>query len=175
MKRSELALILQIAARIDPGILVIGSQSILGSYDEAELPDEAVASIEVDVAFIDDPHAEKADVLDGAIGELSPFHQRYGIYGQGVEVRTATLPDGWERRVVSFGRAWCLEPHDLVISKLIAGRPKDFEFAGALIDAGLVSVATLLERAHAVDLPHTASQRLINNVGAYDRGMAPEL
>ena len=53
--------------------LVIGSQSILGSYDEDDLPDRAVASVEVDIAFIDDADASKADLVDGVIGEMSPF------------------------------------------------------------------------------------------------------
>src|SRR6266508_2921970 len=56
MNRSELAHILRAAGKIaeDPDILVIGSQSILGSYDERELPDEATRSIEADIAYFDD-------------------------------------------------------------------------------------------------------------------------
>lgn len=40
MRRSELAHILRAACDVthDPEILVIGSQSILGSFDEEELP-----------------------------------------------------------------------------------------------------------------------------------------
>jgi hypothetical protein len=41
----------------------------------------------------------------------------------------------------------CLEPHDLVVSKLVAGRDKDFEFAHALLAQGLVRAQTLIERA----------------------------
>ena len=39
----------------DPNVLVIGSQSILGSYSENELPPEATGSMEVDTAFFSDP------------------------------------------------------------------------------------------------------------------------
>jgi len=156
MNRDQLAHILRAAATIadDAHILVIGSQSILGSFDDSALPDAAIASIEVDVAFLDDPGAQKADLVDGAIGEMSSFHQTFGIYGQGVEVSTAVLPSGWEDRVVMFepkdarpSQARCLDPHDLVISKLVAHRPKDLEFAGALIHAELVSFKTLKQRA----------------------------
>jgi len=42
--------------------------------------------------------------------------------------------------------AWCLEPHDLWVSKAIAGRPKDVEFCRALLDRGLVRGARLRER-----------------------------
>ena len=42
--------------------------------------------------------------------------------------------------------AWCLEPHDLWISKAVASRPKDIEFCGALLQRDLVSADHLRER-----------------------------
>jgi len=42
------------------------------------LPTEATASMEVDVAFFDDLDEAKADAVDGAIGELSDFHETFG-------------------------------------------------------------------------------------------------
>ena len=80
-------------------VVVIGSQAILGSYDESQLPDEAIGSIEVDVTFFDDPEAAKSDKVDGAIGELSSFHEMYQYYAQGVSISTATLPKSWENRL----------------------------------------------------------------------------
>lgn len=77
----------------------------------------------------------------------------FGYYGQGVSVATAVLPAGWRDRVVRFDRAdaepsaaVCIEAHDLVVSKLVAGREKDISFAGALIRERLVDVSTLLEK-----------------------------
>lgn len=163
MRREELAHVLRAAARIadDQEILVIGSQAILGSYWEDDLPEEAWLSVEADVAFLDDPDATKADLVDGAIGELSEFHQTNSYYAQGVEVRTAILPDGWRNRLVRFSdrsaepaTAVCLEPHDLVISKLAAHREKDFAFASALLAAGLVDTDVLLERARLLPSEH---------------------
>ncbi len=46
----------------------------------------------------------------------------------------------------SPSKSLCLEPHDLVVSKLVAGREKDRVFARVLIEAGLVRVETLCER-----------------------------
>jgi hypothetical protein len=48
MTREQLAHVLRAASRIaqDPDVLVIGSQSILGSYSEDELPPEATGSME---------------------------------------------------------------------------------------------------------------------------------
>jgi hypothetical protein len=73
MKRDELAHILRAASRIvgEHDIVVIGSQSIRGSFTEDQLPEPAVASIEADLAFLDDPDNRKSDEVDGAIGEDS--------------------------------------------------------------------------------------------------------
>jgi uncharacterized nucleotidyltransferase DUF6036 len=171
VKRSELAHILRAASDVtdDPAILVIGSQAILASFPEEELPDEAVRSIEADVAFLDDPDERKSDAVDGAIGEESLFHETHGIYGQGVGISTAILPSGWEGRLVAFesseagdSRAVCLDPHDLVVSKLVAGREKDFDFARALLSARLVQADILLVRAEL--LPAAVRDRVIRSV-----------
>lgn len=156
MRRSEFAHLLRSAAKIanDPEVVVIGSQSILGSFDEDQLPDQAVASMEADIAFFADPNNTKSDAVDAAIGEDSAFHQMYGYYAQGVEVGTAMLPTGWRDRVVVYadastapGRGVCLDPHDLAISKLAATREKDYEFVWALLLAGLLDIDLLRNRA----------------------------
>jgi hypothetical protein len=71
MNRRQLAHLLRASAHIagDQDILVIGSQAILGSFDEDDLPAPATASREVALAFLDDPDGHKADLVDGAIGE----------------------------------------------------------------------------------------------------------
>ena len=96
VKPAHLAHIPRAASQIadDPDVVVIGSQSILGTFDEDVLPDPVIGSVEADVTFWDDPHDLKSDAVDGAIGEDSGFHQTYGYYAQGVSVSTAVLPDG---------------------------------------------------------------------------------
>ena len=81
------------------------------------------------------------------------FHETFGYYVQGVSEATAVLPPGWRERLVRYESpatrgvvAWCLELHDLWISKAIAGRPQDAEFCRAILDAGHVSPATLAAR-----------------------------
>ncbi|QIM15343.1 hypothetical protein G7067_01225 [Leucobacter insecticola] len=75
-------------------IIIIGSQSILGTYNEYELPDESTMSVEADVVPIfDDANESQSTFLDGGIGEFSPFHQLHGYYAQGVGRHTATLPE----------------------------------------------------------------------------------
>jgi hypothetical protein len=68
VRREQLEHVLRAASQIadDPHVLVIGSQSVLGSLPEERLPLAATASIEVDVAFFDDPDDRKADLVDGA-------------------------------------------------------------------------------------------------------------
>jgi hypothetical protein len=158
---------------------VIGSQAILGSYSEEELPIEAVLSMEADIAFRDDPDESKSDAVDGALGEGSSFHSMNSYYAQGVSVSTAKLPAGWESRVVAYerrdadpSRAVCLEPHDLVVSKLVAGREKDVDFATALIGAHLVDPATLVERAVTLPLPGGAIRRVGEAIGRCARRAA---
>lgn len=55
------------------------------------------------------------------------------------------------------GRGLCLEPHDLVVAKLLAHREKDLGFARALLDAGLVDRHLLLSR---LDMTETIPIRL---------------
>jgi hypothetical protein len=159
MTREQLEHILRAAAQIaaERDVLVIGSQSLLGTFAEDSLPHEATASIEADVAFFDDPDDAKADLVDGAIGELSEFHEAFGIYAQGVSVTTAVLPTGWQERVVPFatlatapGRGLCLDPHDCVISKLVANREKDLAFANALVREGLIDLDILADRLNTI-------------------------
>ena len=154
MNREQLAHVLRAAADLVPNadILIVGSQSILATRDETELPVEATRSIEVDLVFFDDPDAAKADAIDGAIGELSRFHETFGYYAQGVSITTPVLPEGWMGRLVQVDRpvgagdVRALERHDCVISKLVAYREKDREFAAALLDANVIAGEELRDR-----------------------------
>ena len=81
------------------------------------------------------------------------FHQTFGYYAQGVTRSTAILPRGWRDRLIRYETpntngvvAWCLEIHDLWISKAIASRRKDIEFCAALIAEDLVDTDTLVCR-----------------------------
>lgn len=104
MNREQFEHVLRAVSRIaaDPNVLVIGSQSILGSYADDELPPEATGSMEVDAAFFDDPGETKSGVVDAMIGELSNFHNEFGYYPQGVGVKTGVFPEGWKDRLVIY-------------------------------------------------------------------------
>jgi hypothetical protein len=176
--REQLEHILRAASTItsEPDVLVIGSQSVLGSFADADLPAEATSSMEADIAFFDDPADAKADQVDGAIGELSMFHETFGYYAQGVSITTAVLPEGWRERVVAFatpgtapGRGLCLDPHDCVISKLVAGREKDLSFAAALLREGLIDPDILASRIGTVDADSRVIEKARNRIASNDR------
>ena len=151
MTRSELEHVIRAAGDIsqDSQIVVVGSQSILGSVERP--PPALVMSMEADVYPKNAP--ERADEIDGAIGEGSSFHEEFGYYAQGVGPETATLPKGWPMRLVSLKNAnthgvegLCLETHDLAISKYVAGREKDLAFTAELARHQLTRRDLLLKR-----------------------------
>lgn len=143
--------------------IVIGSQAILGSVPDP--PDELLVSMEVDMYPKADP--DRAEAVDGAIGDGSMFQVTFGYYAHGVGPETATLPAGWQDRLVRAeipprrggipAVAWCVERHDLVAAKLARGAERDWNYARATLDAGLVQGSTLLSRVD--DLPLDAPQR----------------
>ena len=98
MHRAALEHVLRAAAAVvnEREFVVIGSQSVLGQFPAA--PPALLVSMEVDVYPRYAP--EKSDILDGAIGELSNFHETFGYYAHGVDETTATLPEGWLDRLV---------------------------------------------------------------------------
>ena len=49
--------------------------------------------------------------------------------------------------------AWCLELHDLWVSKAVAGREKDREFCRALLQRGVVMADVLESRLDTVPAP----------------------
>jgi hypothetical protein len=158
MKRSDLEHLIRAAGAIadDSDIVVIGSQSILGQFPDA--PASLLVSAEADVYPLHRP--ELADLIDGSIGEGSQFHELYGYYAQGVSERTATLPNGWQSRLVRISNpntrgvsGLCLEINDLAVSKYVAGREKDLEFTNELAKRGMTDAGVLVERIDHTDLP----------------------
>jgi hypothetical protein len=151
MTRSELEHIIRAAGDIakDREIVIFGSQAILGEYPDAA--PELLASMAADVFPLN--HPERADKIEGAIGEFSRFHDEFGYYAQGVSPSTATLPRGWRKRLVRIKNentggiaGLCLEVHDLAMSKYVAAREKDLAFTRVLVQEQLIDRDKLLQR-----------------------------
>jgi hypothetical protein len=155
--RDQLEHLLRAAADIvnDDEIVVIGSQAILGQFPDA--PASMRVSVEADLFPLHYP--ERSDIIDGTIGELSPFHETFGYYAQGVSEETACLPQGWKERLIVIQnentrgvKGWCLEVHDLLVAKTIAGRDKDFTFLRDAAKHRLANAEILLHRLATVEV-----------------------
>lgn len=157
MTRAQLEHIIRAAGAIadTQDVVVVGSQAILGQFPDA--PQELLVSNEADVFPRADP--ARSDLIDGSIGEGSPFEREFGYYAHGVDETTAILPEGWRDRLVlvtgpntRMVRGWCLEVHDLAIAKYAAGREKDLDFTRALVRHAMVSHEVLLGRLEATSV-----------------------
>lgn len=152
MNREELEHVIRAAATVvDDDLVLIGSQAILARFPDA--PADLLVSDELDLYPRSKP--ERAIEVDAMLGAGSQFEETFGYRAHGVGPETADLPSGWEGRLVRVeveradGRmavAWALEPHDLVIAKLAAGRQQDFDFAEGTLRAGLVDGGELVRR-----------------------------
>ncbi len=150
MTREELEHAIRAACDVsgEDEVYVFGSQAILGQYPNAH-PDLTM-SAEADIAPIN--NEDNSDLIDGALGADSRFHETNGFYVQGVSIGTAIVSKGWEKRCIKVaspatngkvGR--CLEGHDLALAKLAAYRDKDKEFVRVLLREKLVQPERLLK------------------------------
>jgi len=155
VKRDEFEHVIAAAAEVsgEREIVVIGSQAIFGSVPDP--PKAMLLSMEADVYPRHAP--DKAELIDGNLGDGSHFQGTNGYYAHGVGPETAKAPTGWEGRLVRVRipprvgqetelAALCLEVHDLVLAKCVAGRDRDWEFAREAIKADLVEVEELRRR-----------------------------
>jgi hypothetical protein len=151
VKLADLEHIIRAAATIadDDELIIVGSQAVLAQYPDA--PEEMLRSDEADV--YPKNHPERWELIDGAIGELSTFQDTFGYYAQGVQEGVATLPRGWQERLIPHrspatrgATGWCLELHDLLISKYVANRDNDRRYCKAAAAAGLARRDVLVER-----------------------------
>jgi hypothetical protein len=181
MTRNALEHLLRAAAALtnERDFVIIGSQAVLGQFPLA--PDALLASIEADLYPRD--AIDKSDLIDGAIGELSQFHETFGYYAHGVDDTTAILPAGWQERLVPLHNTntggavgWCLEVHDLASSKLAAARDRDRAFVRVLLQEHMVDPAILDQRVRDLPLPGErlegllATLRRLQNVSSGERG-----
>jgi len=175
MRRDQLEHAIRTACQIigHEAVVVVGSQAILGSFAEDELPSEATMSVEIDIlplADSGDETARLAELIEGVAGEWSPFEEQHGFSIDGVDLETAVLPHGWRDRLVKVQNAntaapageprytgWCLDKEDLCVAKLCAFREKDRNFVAALLDAGLVDAEVIAKRLPEVPREHHRS------------------
>ncbi len=168
MTRDQLEHAIRAACEVseDSEIWIFGSQAILGEFPNAS--QELRASIEVYVQPKNRP--DKIGAIDGALGELSLFHQTHGFYVHGLPIGEAvTLPQGWQHRatpvydeISTNGKTgWCIETHDLAASKLAAYREKDRDFVRILLIDAMINPETLVKRICRLKIDDPLRDRLV--------------
>lgn len=164
-------------------VYVVGSQSLLGKHpDIGEMPARdgvdlgfrtgcrtvLAQSVEADMLFTDNVDLE---LIEGALGEMSLFHIEHGYYAHGLDMTSVVLPRGWRDRTCNIknentngveGR--CLEPHDLILSKLYANREKDKDFFRSAARLGLLKIKTLVRRIAVMPIGDEDKKRLMDVV-----------
>jgi hypothetical protein len=158
----------------DDEVYVFGSQAILGQYPNA--PETLRQSAEADIAPV--TAVDMADVIDAQLGELSPFHDAFGFYVHGLSIDAAVLPDGWRERAIAVrnentrhATGWCVEAHDLAVSKLVAFRDKDRDFVRVLILDNLIKPRGLLRRLRQLPDHPQVTERLLQLIEAWIKGV----
>ncbi|MDY6869635.1 MAG: DUF6036 family nucleotidyltransferase [Actinomycetota bacterium] len=166
MRTDQLALGIAEACRVlrEPYVVVFGSQSILGSYSESELPAEVTRSREMDVSpwrelvgsASREEIADAINTVNYQLGEESEFDYQHGFYIEAISRDMVLLPEGWDNRLVHFTadlsdqsygvKGFCLDPHDLCVAKTLAGRGHDRVFVAELVKAELVDPQVILSR-----------------------------
>ena len=174
MNREALEHLLRAAAALtgESTFYVVGSAAILPWLPaHTAVPEVVVRSREADLIPVSGS-TRSIDLIDGALGLDSTFDGTFGYYADGVELATVSYaPEGWRDRVLRFETGGtggavglCMEPHDLAIAKLCAGREKDLEFVRELLAAQAVTSPVLIERLRLVSAPRpvvdVARQRL---------------
>jgi hypothetical protein len=175
MTREQLEHLIRAAAVIadDDAIVVIGSQAILGQFPDAPAP----MRISTEADLFPWHYPERADVIEGSIGELSPFHETFGYYAHGVSADTAFLPQGWKDRLVVIrnentrgAQGLCLEVHDLLVAKAIAGREKDVSFLREASQHRMAKPEILLQRLATVEVAAAVQEEARRVIGLAFRG-----
>jgi len=118
-------------------LIVFGSTSALGTYpDLCETTD--VYEVTQDADFVFEPWDEKLGlVLRESLGKESLFFDHYEYYADiNRPVIFDNFPPDFRDRLVPLegcSNVWALDPHDMAVAKLWAGRPKDLKLLSILL------------------------------------------
>jgi hypothetical protein len=162
MTKSEFDHLLKLAGGIarDRDFYLIGSQAPRGVC--SRIPRDFPQTFEADL--YPRRHPQAWPLLRRQLGRASKFFRQHGDYLDCTDPGLAPLPEGWTERLIPYRTprtdgvtAWCLEPHDLFVSKLAAGRKKDRLFLRAMLRHKLARVPLAARRIE--DLPMSSEER----------------
>lgn len=132
----------------ESAFIVLGSQSVHAFTDDP--PVLTITSDDADIALLDRDFDERqCKVIAVALGEESEWSARVGAFVEPLSLSLPTLPPGWEERARALEgttvQAFCVDPHDLAVAKLVAARLKDGEFIEVCVGRGLMNPSTIRE------------------------------
>ena len=127
--------------------VVFGSLAVLGIA--GTVPARMAASVDVDAFSKSDP--ARIFELTSMLGQGSQFEADHGYYLDPISPRVATLPGGWEERLLRLQLepdlvVWFLEPNDAAVSKYARMEPRDREWIRPGLQAGVLSMAIIEAR-----------------------------
>ncbi len=152
MNVAQLRHLIEMAASLAPDrqLVLFGSMCVLvGNPDIAETTTLYANTYDAD--FIPDPWNEDlAYSMSRTMGKGSDFNERFGYYADFVRPDAYdNFPPGFKERLVpveGFENVSALEPHDMAVAKLLAGRDKDVRLLAALLHLGKLDEPTLRKR-----------------------------
>ena len=162
MTKAEFEHLLRTAGEVarERDFFLIGSQALRGVC--SAIPRDFPRTFEADLYPRCIPQSWV--ILRKVLGKASAFFRKHGYYLDCTDPGLSTLPDGWTERLIPFRTprtggvtAWCLEPHDLFVSKLAANREKDRAFLRAMLRHKLAKISVVRNRLE--DLPISSSRR----------------
>jgi hypothetical protein len=137
-------------------VLVFGSTSVFASFPE-------LASVvppyknTLDADFVPEPMSdERCHFLVDALGRESQFFLDHDYYADINSPRAFhNFPAGFRERPVPLPgvpKVFALEPNDMAVAKLIAGRPKDIALLSTLLAGGYLDEAASRTRLWCMDM-----------------------
>ncbi len=125
------------ALAADATIVVFGSASAFATYPELGVESDLYQQTK-DADFIFEPWEQRlGKALNSAVGKESLFYDHFGYYADIISPAAFDNfpPDFRDRLVPLEGcpRVFALDPHDMAVAKLFAGRPKDIRLLAFLL------------------------------------------
>jgi hypothetical protein len=127
MQRDKVDHVLRAAASVTGHkvFVLIGSAALIARI-KGPTPASMLMTQEVDIYAFDVDDVDKlSDMIDGSLGQNSPFHTLFGFYADGVSSETAKMPFDWMTRANKYSSPACLgvtaivpEENDLALAKL---------------------------------------------------------
>jgi hypothetical protein len=134
--------------------IIVGSQAIHAVTEN--LPEIAQKSIECDF-LLTSGKSEIRHAINKKLGVFSNFQLKHGYYADALGLATVVLPTDWDKRLQPLTDnkgeivAYCAEIHDIAVSKLIAGREKDFRFLNDAFLLEIISTAEFIVRVRLIE------------------------